>query len=88
MRFVQGWDTLLLGMLRQAEQQAQHGRVVLSTYPPGYQVSAEARALWQDAWLWRAGAKQHSPGLLVMMVADATGELLGKLGLQGGERMP
>ncbi|GAB4817949.1 hypothetical protein N2152v2_004995 [Parachlorella kessleri] len=37
MRFVQGWDTLLLGMLRQAEQQAQHARVVLSTYPPGYQ---------------------------------------------------
>ena len=50
MRFVQGWDTLLLGMLRQAEQQAQHGRVVLSTYPPGYQVCADARGQLQGAW--------------------------------------
>jgi hypothetical protein len=38
MRFVAGWDESLLRMLRQAEAAAGHQRVVLSTYPPGYEV--------------------------------------------------
>ena len=38
MRFVHGWDAALLRMLRQAEEGAGHPRVVLSTYPPGYEV--------------------------------------------------
>ena len=37
MRFVEGWDSKLLGMLSRAERSAQHGRAVLSAYPPGYQ---------------------------------------------------
>lgn len=53
MRFVQGWDSTLLRMLRQAEQQAGHSRVVLSTYPPGYQVGQREERLfaWQPVWL-------------------------------------
>lgn len=38
MRFAQGWDAVLLRVLRQAEAAAGHPRVVLSTYPPGYEV--------------------------------------------------
>ncbi|KAI7838991.1 hypothetical protein COHA_007231 [Chlorella ohadii] len=37
MRFVDGWDTKLLRMLSQAEAAAGHSRIVLSTYPAGYQ---------------------------------------------------
>lgn len=38
MRFVKGWDTALLRMLHQAGCAAGHPRVVLSHYPPGYEV--------------------------------------------------
>ncbi len=38
MRFVEKWDASMLRMLRQAEEAAGHPRVVLSTYPPAYQV--------------------------------------------------
>lgn len=46
MRFVEQWDAALLRMLRQAEAAAGHPRVVLSTYPPGYEV---------QLLRWRAG---------------------------------
>lgn len=37
MRFVQGWDTLLLEQLHAAEAQSSCGKAVLSTYPVGYE---------------------------------------------------
>lgn len=44
MRFIEGWDTALLSMLRRTEATAGHPRTVLSTYPPGYQVSVGGAA--------------------------------------------
>ena len=40
MRFAAGWDARLVAWLAQAEACAPHGRAVLSTYPPGYEVRA------------------------------------------------
>ena len=40
MRFGRGWDERLVRWLAQAEAGTPHGRAVLSTYPPGYEVHA------------------------------------------------
>lgn len=40
MRFTTGWDEALLQWLAECEAQAEHGKAVLSTYPPSYEVSA------------------------------------------------
>jgi hypothetical protein len=40
MRFAAGWDDALLRALSQAQEAAGHPRVVLSAYPPGYEVRA------------------------------------------------
>ncbi|KAL4430803.1 hypothetical protein ABPG75_006059 [Micractinium tetrahymenae] len=49
MRFAPEWDAALLRMLRQAEAAAGHPRVVLSTYPPGYEGEGPAAALPPDS---------------------------------------
>ncbi len=41
MRFVPGWDEHLVCWLAASEQQAQFGKAVLSTYPPGYEVCCD-----------------------------------------------
>ena len=38
MRFVPGWDIKLKKMLRQAELMSLHGKAVVSSYPPAYEV--------------------------------------------------
>ena len=40
MRFGPGWDECLVRWLAQAEAATPHGRAVLSTYPPSYEVRA------------------------------------------------
>lgn len=59
MRFTQGWDAALLRMLRQAKAAASHPRVVLSTYPPGYEVSFWCSTLRQCRFLTAKSLSRH-----------------------------
>lgn len=58
MRFEAGWDVALLRMLRQAEAAAGHARVVLSHYPPGYEVRRVTWGVLGRAT--RAGVRAHA----------------------------
>ena len=49
MRFVPGWDASLLCQLRQAGAAAGHDRLVLSSYPPGYESQGPGAVLLPDS---------------------------------------
>lgn len=47
-RFVDGWDTELQSMLADAERMSEHGKAVISTYPPGYEREGASASLPPD----------------------------------------